>query len=270
MRAFKTLACAALLAVSAAFSTGTAVAQELIKEVKERGALRIGVAEGPPYQFPDVATGEYVGLNIDLAKEAAEILGVKLEVVPATWATLVTGLEVGQYDVIFANLFATPQRAVSVAFTDPYDTYGFHVMVKADSPLTGLDGLNDASVSFAGLAGTVEAQYPKELFPNAKVNELVTDQANAGPTSVLSGQSTAVLVDPGFYRILSVQNPSLKEQTKLLNGEDALLKPVSLSYAVRHKDVDMLNFLNVFIRDKVANKAIDKLKDQWFDKIAQQ
>ena len=56
---------------------------------------------------------------------------------------------------------------------------------------------------------------------------------------------------------------------RLLNGEDNLLKPVSLSYAVRHEANDMLNFLNVFIRDKVANKAIAPARDAWFDKIAQ-
>lgn len=270
MNRFLKWAGALALGASLALSAGQAAAQALIKEVKERGTLRIGVAEGPPYQYPDAMSGDYVGLNMDLAKEVAEILGVELEVVPATWATLVTGLEVGQYDVIFANLFATPQRAVSVAFTDPYDTYGFHVLVKADSPIAALEQLNSPDVSFAGVAGTVEAQYPKELFPNAVVNELVTDQANAGLTSVLSGQSTAVLIDPGLYRIVTTQNPALKEQVKLINGEDNLLKPVSLSYAVQHGDTDMLNFLNVFIRDKVANKAIPPLRDAWFDKMAQQ
>ena len=251
-------------------STVTAInAQGLIKEVKDRGVLRIGVAEGPPYQYPDVATGEYIGLNIDLANEVAELLDVKLEVVPATWGTLVTGLEVGQFDVVFANLFATPIRAVSVAFTDAYDTYGFHVMVRSDSDIKSLADLNSSSVSFAGVAGTVEAQYPKELFPNAKVNELATDQANAAPTSVLAGKSDAYMVDPGYYRILQAQNPVFGEKMRLLNGEDNLLKPVSLSYAVKHEANDMLNFLNVFIRDKVANKAIAPARDAWFDKIAQ-
>jgi polar amino acid transport system substrate-binding protein len=266
MSRIKTLLTGTALAVLAA---GTATAQ-LIPEIQDRGTLRVGVAEGPPYQYPDAMTGDYVGLNVDLAQEVAELLGVELEIVPATWATLITGLEVDQYDVIFANLFATPQRAVSVAFTDAYDTYGFHVMVREDSEIQSLDDLNSPDVSFAGVAGTVEAQYPVELFPDAQMNELVTDQANAGATSVLSGQSDAVLVDPGLYRILTAQNPSIAEQTRLVNGEDELLKPVSLSYALEYGDDDMLGFLNVFIRDKVANGAIAPARDAWFDRIAEQ
>ncbi len=259
----------AVLGMAVAVTASAAMAQA-IQEIRERGSLRIGVAEGPPYQYPDPATGEWVGLNIDLANQVAAVMGVELEIVPATWATLVTGLEVDQYDVIFANLFATPERALTVAFTDPYDTYGFHVMVKADSPLQSVDELNSPDVSFAGVAGTVEAQYPKELFPEAQVVDLATDQAGVGFTAVLSGQATASFVDPGFMRIFTAQNPDAAAQIRLLNGEDALLKPVSLSYAVSYEDQDLLGFLNIFIRDRVANDAITPLRNQWFDTIAAQ
>jgi len=258
-----------LLAMVVTLTAGVASA-DAIQEIKDRGTLRIGVAEGPPYQYPDPISGEWVGMNIDLANQVADIMGVELEIVPATWATLVTGLEVDQYDVIFANLFATPERALTVAFTQPYDTYGFHIMVRADSPITSLDQLNDPAVSFAGVAGTVEAQYPRELFPNAVVNELVTDQAGVGFTAVISGQSTASFVDPGYMRILTAQNPDMAAQLRLLNGEDALLKPVSLSYAVQYEDQDLLGFLNVFIQDRASNDALVPLRNQWFDTIAEQ
>jgi polar amino acid transport system substrate-binding protein len=261
---------AAALSVSAAALLAQESASGAMDRIKESGVLRIGVAEGPPYQFPDPVTGEWVGLNIDLANEAAQELGVELEIVPATWATLITGLEVDQYDVIFANLFVTPERDEQVDFSEPYDTYGFHIAVASDSPIQSLEELNDPSVSFAGVAGTVEAQYPKELFPNAVVNELVTDQAGVGFTSVVSGQSTAVFVDPGFFRILTAQNPEMASQLKLLNGEDNLLMPVSMAYAVRPGADDLLAFLNGFISERVASGAIEAGRDAWFDRIAQQ
>jgi ABC-type amino acid transport substrate-binding protein len=261
---------AAALSVPATALLAQDATPTTIADIVESGVLRIGVAEGPPYQFPDPATGEYVGLNIDLANEAAQELGVELEIVPATWATLISGLEVGQYDVIFANLFVTPERDEQVDFTQAYDTYGFHVMVRADSPITTLEELNDPSVSFAGVAGTVEAQYPRELFPNATVNELVTDQAGVGFTSVVSGQSTASFVDPGYMRILAAQNPEMHAQLKLLNGEDELLKPVSLAYAVRPGSEELLEFLNAFIAERVESGAIEEGRNAWFDRIAQQ
>jgi ABC-type amino acid transport substrate-binding protein len=261
---------AAALSVSATALLAQDASNGTLAKIKESGTLRIGVAEGPPYQFPDPVTGEWQGLNIDLANEVAQELGVELEIVPATWATLITGLEVDQYDVIFANLFVTPERDEQVDFTVPYDTYGFHIMVRADSPITTLEELNDPSVSFAGVAGTVEAQYPKELFPNATVNELVTDQAGVGFTAVISGQSTASFVDPGYMRILRAQNPQMAEQLKLINGEDNLLKPVSLAYAVRTGDADLQSFLNDFITQRVDAGAIEEGRNAWFDRMAQQ
>lgn len=269
MFSFKTLGRVALV-TSALALTAVAASADAIKEIKERGVLRIGVAEGPPYQFPDPVSGEWVGMNIDLAREVAQIMGVELEIVPATWATLVTGLEVDQYDVIFANLFATPERALSVAFTDAYDTYGFQVMVRTDSPLTSIDQVNDPSVIFSGVTGTVEAQYPKEVFPNATVTELVAEQAGAHFTAVLAGQANALFADPGFLRVMAAQNPAVATDLRALNGEDALIKPVSLSYAVSYEDQDLLGFLNIFIRDRKANNALVPLRNEWFDKIAQQ
>ena len=92
------------------------------------------MAESPPWQSPNPASGEYEGFNVDMAKRVAEVMEVKLEIVPATWSTLIPGLEAKQYDVVFANLFATPKRALVVNFTEPYSNYGFHVVVTASSP----------------------------------------------------------------------------------------------------------------------------------------
>ena len=54
----------------------------------------------------------------------------------------------------------------------------------------------------------------------------------------------------------------------MLNGEDDLLKPVGLAYAVRTEDMHMLQFLNTFIRDIVRNGETVTLRDQWFDELA--
>jgi polar amino acid transport system substrate-binding protein len=74
-------------------SPAAAQGQSLVKEVKSRGTLKVGMAESPPWQSPNPQSGQYEGFNVDLAKRVADIMGVKLEIVPATWATLVPGLE---------------------------------------------------------------------------------------------------------------------------------------------------------------------------------
>lgn len=265
----------AALGAALAFGLGARPAQaqsaSLVKEIQSRGTLKVGMAESPPWQSPNPKTGEYEGFNVDMAKRAAEIMGVKLEIVPATWSTLIPGLEAKQYDAVFANLFATPQRALVVNFTEPYSNYGFHVMVNASADVKAMDALNKPEVTFVGMSGTVEESYPKELFPQATVKGIVTNDVATWVGEVASGRATAAFLDPGTYRILRAKNPNLDKRLRPLNGEDALVKPVGLAYAVRTEpeSTHMLNFLNTFIRDFVRNGENVTLRDKWFDVLAQ-
>jgi polar amino acid transport system substrate-binding protein len=222
-------ALAAAVGLTLAFGTVRAEETDLVKEIQGRGSLRVGMAESPPWQSPNPKSGEYEGFNVDLAKRAADIMGVKLEIVPATWSTLIPGLQAKQYDVIFANLFATPQRALAVNFTEPYSNYGFHIVVNANSPIKSLDELNKHDVTFVGMSGTVEEQYPKEMFPNATVKGIVTNDVATWVGEVASGRATAAFLDPGTFRILKAKSPNLEKRLRVLNGEDKLVKPVGLA-----------------------------------------
>jgi len=259
---------AAAVATSATAMSIPAASADLVKEIQQRGVLKVGMAESPPWQSPNPATGEYEGFNVDLANRVAKLLGVELEIVPGTWATIVPGLEAKQYDVVFANLFATPERAIVVNFTEPYSTYGFHVVVNVDTDINSIDQLNSPDVSFVGMSGSVEETFPKEIFPEAEVRGIVTNDVASWIGEVASGQADAAFLDPGTYRILKAKNPNLEGRLRVLNSEDDLLKPVGLSYAVRPDELHMLEFLNTFIRDFVRNGENVTLRDKWFDELA--
>lgn len=259
--------CAALVATLVSFATLPAAA-DLLKEIRDRGVFRVGMAETQPWQAPNPETGTYEGFNVELAERAAKIMGVKLEIVPATWATLVPGLEANQFDAVFANLFTTPERALVVDFTEPYFTYGFHVVVNANSKIQSLADLNSPDVTFVGQSGTVEESYPKEMFPQAKVRGVLTNDVAAWISEVASGQADAAFLDPGTFRLLKAKNPAFEKRLRVLNGEDALLKPVGLAYAIRPGEPHFLNFLNTFLGDVVRNGENVKLRDKWFDALA--
>ncbi|CAN7359067.1 transporter substrate-binding domain-containing protein [Rhizobium sp. LjRoot30] len=259
-----------LLVLALAWFAAPAMADDLIKEIKERGVFKVGMAESPPWQAPNPVSGQYEGFNVDMAQQIAKILGVELEIVPATWATLIPGLEAKQYDIVCANLFATPERAVVVDFTEPYDTYGFHLVTNAKKGITSIDALNSPDVTFVGQSGTVEESYPKELFPQAKVRGVVTNDIAAWISEVASGQADAAFLDPGTLMLLKTRSPALTERLTILNKEDALVKPVGLAYAVRPGDPHLLNFLNTFIRNAVRSGDNVKLRDKWFAELAKQ
>ena len=258
----------AAVLVAATFAAGS-VQAGLIEEIQDRGVLKVGMAESPPWQSPNPESGKYEGFNVDLAVRVAGIMDVELEIVPATWSTLIPGLKAKQYDVIFANLFATPPRALVVNFTEAYSTYGFHIVVNADSKIMSLDDVNSPDVTFVGMSGTVEESYPKEVFPDAEVRGIVSNDVAAWIGEVASGQADAAFLDPGTFRLLRAKNPDLESRLRVLNDEDNLLKPVGLAYAVRPEDTHMLQFLNTFIQDFVRNGEHITLRDHWFDLLAE-
>lgn len=258
----------AAVLVAATFAAGS-VQAGLIEEIQDRGVLKVGMAESPPWQSPNPESGKYEGFNVDLAVRVAGIMDVELEIVPATWSTLIPGLKAKQYDVIFANLFATPPRALVVNFTEAYSTYGFHIVVNADSKIMSLDDVNSPDVTFVGMSGTVEESYPKEVFPDAEVRGIVSNDVAAWIGEVASGQADAAFLDPGTFRLLRAKNPNLESRLRVLNDEDNLLKPVGLAYAVRPEDTHTLQFLNTFIQDFVRNGEHITLRDHWFDLLAE-
>ncbi|MBN9272284.1 MAG: transporter substrate-binding domain-containing protein, partial [Mesorhizobium sp.] len=85
---------------------------------------------------------------------------------------------------------------------------------------------------------------------------------------VASGQADAAFIDPGTLKLLQLRSPALAKRINVLNGEDALVKPVGLAYAIRPGDQHFLNFLNTFIRDVVRTGENVKLRDKWFEELA--
>jgi ABC-type amino acid transport substrate-binding protein len=251
-------------------ATASLAADDSIKNIQDAGIFRVGMAPAPPYQSANPATGEYEGYNVDMAKGVADVLGVKLQIVDASWSTLVPGLLDHKYDAIMANIFATPERALVVTFTQPYFLYGLDVIVKADGPLKTMDDLTKPGVVFSGISGGVDATYPAQIYPQSKTNALVSDDPSAPILQVLNGQADAAMVDPSIYLLLRGKNPQVAKATKRLNTDETAIRRTALSWAVRPDDVRLLNFLNVFIQAKVSTGESDRLRAKWYHTLESQ
>lgn len=91
--------------------------------IKEKGVITMGVsADYPPYEFHAKVAGkdEVVGLDINLAKEIAKDLGVKLEIKELGFDALIGSLSTGKVDMLVSGMVPTPERSKEVLFSDPY------------------------------------------------------------------------------------------------------------------------------------------------------
>ncbi|MFQ5938070.1 MAG: transporter substrate-binding domain-containing protein [Acidiferrobacterales bacterium] len=121
-------AIAAIFAAAAVVAAAPAVA-DAVDDIKKRGKLIVGTkADYKPYGFRD-PSGKIVGLEPDLAKELADNLGVKLELVPVVASNRMQFLQQGKIDMMIATMTDRPDRRKVVWILDPnYYSSGTNIL----------------------------------------------------------------------------------------------------------------------------------------------
>jgi polar amino acid transport system substrate-binding protein len=96
-----------------------------------------------------------VGMDADLATALASVLGLKAQVVNATFDTIIPGLKSGKYDVGLSSFTITAARAKVVNFVSYFKAgEGFYAKSSSNIKITGLGSLCGLTVSVE--SGTTE------------------------------------------------------------------------------------------------------------------
>jgi polar amino acid transport system substrate-binding protein len=160
------LACAAMIAAL------PAMAQDTLAKIKEKGVITVGVKNDyKPWGFLD-PSGAIVGLEIDLAKEVAEKIGVKIEMIPVIAANRMEFLRQGRIDMILATMGDTAERRKQVGMVEPnYYAGATNVLAPKSANLkqwSDLKGRKVCAVQGAYYNRRVSQLYSPELvvFPS--------------------------------------------------------------------------------------------------------
>ncbi len=113
--------------------------------IQREGLMRVGMdASWPPFEYIDEATGQIVGLDVDLARAIGQRLGVEVELVNVGFDSLYDALYVGRFDAIVSALPYDPLLYGDVAYSISYFNAGQVLVVRADeteiSETNGLSG----------------------------------------------------------------------------------------------------------------------------------
>lgn len=236
--------------------TGDAATSTLDK-VKKRGTLIVGCEpEFAPFESKN-EKGEYVGFDMDMARELAKDLGVKLKIVEMKWTSLPTALGTGEIDIIISGMTATAERAKSRTFTEPYFLTGLCLLVNARSGIkTAADVGNKKLVVKQGTTGDINA---KKLFPEATVIQLQKEADCA--LDVVNGRADAFLYDQ-----LSI----LRHHKAHPEATRALLKPLTkepYAMAIKKGDTTFVARLNQFLADMKKDGRMKALRTKYFSEL---
>jgi polar amino acid transport system substrate-binding protein len=227
-------------------SPASAQDKSLIKEIQQRGELRVGYAVADPHQFKDAASGQWKGIAVELMEEWAKELGVKHGAVDTSWETMIAGLQANKYDVA-AALNRRPGRALAVTFSTPYmnDTGTFAVN-RAKVKARTFEELDQKGTKVAVVLGTAEDKSLTRIAKNMELLRL-PDQ-NEIRIAVQSGRAQALFDD------ISGNAKYAKENTKTIR----LIIPASpilvegIAYAIRKGySYDDIEALNIMVEDYI-------------------
>lgn len=200
------------------------------------GTLIMGTnAEFPPYEFYE--EGKIVGIDAEIAQAIADKLGMELKIEDMSFDAIIPSVTSGKADFGAAGMTVTEDRLVSVDFTESYATSTQVIIVKNDSPITGVADLNGKIIGVQlgttgdALAGDIEGatieRYSKGMeavqsLTQNKVDAVVIDQETAKAfvssnegiqilDEKLTEEEYAIAVKKGNTELLDKMNGAIKE-----------------------------------------------------------
>ena len=271
MKSFRKLV-SMLLALILCCAAGAAFAEEAlpadVQAIKDRGTLKVGVKNAVVgFGFQDTLTGEYSGLEIDIANAIAEQLGVEVEFTAVTAATRGELLDSGDIDCVLATFTITDERKESWDFTTPYYTDYVTVLVEDSSGITTLADLKDKNVGVSSGSTSARALteamiedgvlsgdgFDKETFdPSLWTDGVSFQQYDDYPsisTALSAGQIDAFCVDKSILAVYKTEGRSYI---------DAQFAPQEYGIVTK-KDSDFSAYCNDFIEACLADGTIEGL-----------
>ena len=155
------------------------VEQSTVEKIMKRGVIKVGMDVFVPWAMKD-KKGNFVGFEIDVARQMAKDLGVAVEFVPTKWAGIIPALLTGKFDVIIGGMGIQTRRALKVNFTIPYDYSGMSIVAsqKKAAGFSTLADFNRPEVEIAVKLGTTAVIAAQKYIPKATLRKF-EDEAQA-------------------------------------------------------------------------------------------
>lgn len=248
--AFKQILRTSLACGTATLLSGPATAQEAQYAV---GSTTTGV----PFTFLDVRTNEIAGVMVDIIEAIGKAEGFSVDVQPTQWSALIPSLTSGKIDIIAAAMYATPERAEVVAFSDPVYGYGEGLIVPVDDD-GNYRSLADLSGRTVGVqVGTAYIAPLEESgqFAEIKIYDTLADIMR----DVSLGR-----IDAGFgdRPILAYQLSQGAAEVRLVEDYVSSITG-EVAIAVRQDDTELLGEINEGLSLLRENGQMDEIISKW-------
>lgn len=226
-----------------------------LADIVARGSVRIGVCLGfEPMGFRD-SDNQARGYDVDIANLAAAALALDLDLIEVDATSLETILATGKVDFAACGRTVTPRRARDLDFSLPYLRTGLKVLVRKNSPLTGLADLGGGA-RVVSIRDTTGEALVRDRVPNAKI--LYVANSSDALLMLRQGQADAYVADAvGVDHLIRLYPDELLALPTLYSND-------SFGLVLSKGNPDLLRWLDVFVSTFVTSGQYETLYRKWW------
>jgi polar amino acid transport system substrate-binding protein len=209
-----------------------------------QGSLRAAINLGNPILAGRDAAGQPAGVSVDLARELATRLGVKLELVTYTSAgQVVEALKADQVDIAFVAI--DPLRGQDVLYSAPYVVIEGAYLVRQDSPIR-----RNEEVDRPGHRIAVGKGSAYDLYLSREIRQATLERAPTSPAVVDYFLANKLEVAAGVRQQLEADARRLPG-LRLLDGRFMVIKQAMGTPRVRGEAG--VAYLRSFVEEMTAS-----------------
>ena len=247
-----------IIFVLSAFLASSSLAESRLQRILKDGELRVGTTgDWNPMTIIDPSSKERSGFDIDIAKELAADMGVKVNFIPTTWKTLVNGVISDKYDMT-SSASLSPKRALVAGYSKTYFAVEDVPLMlnKNKGKFNGWEDLNSPNVTVAVTMGTVQEKRAEAIFFKSKIIKVSAPARDF--QEVLAGRADISMTSNLEAAKLVEQYPEMMV-VPVKEGKN----PTPLAVLLPQSDQVWINYVNHWITLKTKRGFFDQLKAKW-------
>ena len=205
----------------------------------------------PPYEMT-TDSGDFEGIDIDVAAAIAEKLGLELQVDDMDFDAALLAAQSGKSDIVMAGVTVTDERQKVMDFSDTYAEGIQSIIVPEDSDIASADDLGGKIIGTQ--RGTTGYIYCTDDFGEDSV--VAYDDGLTAVQALNNGQVDAVVIDNAPAKEFVAANPGLKILDTAYAQEDYAI-------GVAKGNTELLNAINGALEELQADGTLQSIVDKY-------
>jgi polar amino acid transport system substrate-binding protein len=246
----------------------TATLYSCAEDEEYEGTLVVATnCEFPPFEYVDT-TGNYIGIDMELAAEIAKILNYKLEIKDMAFDSVLAALEAKQANIAMAGLTISEERKTKVDFCTPYFTANQVIIGKADSAAVTAATYEEAIAALEGKKIGFQAGTVGQYFVEGDEDWEFDGISGATAMSFTSGAAAILALNNGQIDYVVIDKvPALQfvsKNTNLAVNLNVNLTEEEYAFAVQKGDEELLEKINAALQTLIENGKFDEIVSKYY------